>query len=495
MTQRQSFPSKANILVVDDTAENLTLLNQILSNQGYKVRVAPNGKLALKSVLSSPPDLILLDIRMPEMDGYEVCRHLKEDERTRDIPVIFISAMDAVIDKVNAFTVGGVDYVTKPFEPIEVLARIENQLRSRHFQLELQAQNAQLQFLLTTTQAINSAADVEEALEVILANVCQTLGWDYGEAWMPNAEATTLECRRYWYVNDVYLDKFQHQSETFCFAPDEGLLVRVWQTQKWEWIANISCDNHQVFHPAEIAAAREIKGALAIPIVLESEVLAVLVFLQKQEMKPDDRSLSLVKAVASQLGSMIQRKKAQAALVQANLELERLANLDGLTQLANRRRFDEYLFQEWQRGLREKQPLSLILLDVDYFKFYNDRYGHQSGDDCLRQIALAARLAAKRPADLVARYGGEEFAAILPNTEAQGALKVAQAMRDRVHQLQLPHPCSQVNNCVTVSLGVASAIPTEDDVPTTLITNADKALYEAKNQGRDRIVLKWIGNF
>ncbi|MBD3561840.1 response regulator, partial [Planktothrix sp. FACHB-1355] len=157
MTQGQSFPSKANILVVDDTAENLTLLNQILSNQGYKVRVAPNGKLALKSVLSSPPDLILLDIRMPDMDGYEVCRHLKEDWRTRDIPVIFISAMDAAIDKVNAFTVGGVDYVTKPFEAIEVLARIENQLRSRHFQLELQAQNAQLQFLLTTTQAINSA--------------------------------------------------------------------------------------------------------------------------------------------------------------------------------------------------------------------------------------------------------------------------------------------------------------------------------------------------
>lgn len=489
MNQGHSLISKANILVVDDTPANISLLTQILSKKGYKVRVAPNGKLALKSVESNPPDLILLDVKMPDMNGYEVCQQLKASDRTRNIPVIFISAMDAVIDKVKAFSRGGVDYITKPFEHIEVLARIENQLRLRQFQLQLQAKNAQLQLLLTTTQAISEAADVEEALEVILKNVCQTQGWELGEAWMPSFEATILEYRRGWYVSDVKLNEFRHQSEKFRFAPGEGLPGRVWSSGKLEWIGDVSQENHQVFHRTRIAAAAGLRGALAIPIAFGFEVLAVLVFFQKHEMAPDERSLELVNAVATQLGSMILRKKAEAALRQANMELERLAGLDGLTQVANRRRFDEYLSQEWKRSLREQQPISLILFDVDYFKRYNDYYGHQSGDDCLQQVAKAASGAAKRSVDLVARYGGEEFAVILPNTAIEGAVTVAQEIRDRLQQLKLPHAESKVSDCVTVSLGVSCTIPTQHGLSEHLIAAADKALYQAKNQGRDRVVI------
>ncbi|BAZ68596.1 hypothetical protein NIES4106_33610 [Fischerella sp. NIES-4106] len=181
-------------------------------------------------------------------------------------------------------------------------------------------------------------------------------------------------------------------------------------------------------------------------------------------------------------------KTAEIALRQANLELERLVTLDGLTQVANRRRFDEYLSQEWRRTARELQYLALILCDVDYFKSYNDHYGHQAGDACLKNIAAAMRNTLKRPADLVARYGGEEFAIILPYTAVQGAVAVAQAIQKAIKLLRLLHLQSQVSNFITLSFGVSSVIPTHNLKPETLIKTADEALYQAKKQGRDRIV-------
>jgi diguanylate cyclase (GGDEF)-like protein/PAS domain S-box-containing protein len=177
------------------------------------------------------------------------------------------------------------------------------------------------------------------------------------------------------------------------------------------------------------------------------------------------------------------------ALQQANQELERLATLDGLTQIANRRRFDRYLEQEWQRQAREQQPLSLILCDIDYFKRYNDRYGHQQGDYCLQQVVQRLHATIKRPADLLARYGGEEFAVILPQTNRWGATQVAEALRVAVQQLQLPHQDSPISDYVSISAGVATLLPTLNGNPQRLIMVADQALYQAKQQGRDRVCL------
>lgn len=183
------------------------------------------------------------------------------------------------------------------------------------------------------------------------------------------------------------------------------------------------------------------------------------------------------------------RKQAEVALKQLNQELERLATLDGLTQTANRHRLDDYLAQEWGRLAREQQPLSLILCDVDYFKRYNDHYGHQAGDDCLIKVARAMTQSVKRSADLIARYGGEEFAVVLPGTELAGAVQVAESIRCAIHQLEIPHAMSEVSSHLTVSLGVASLIPTHDTSPKSLIALADQALYAAKKQGRDRTVV------
>jgi diguanylate cyclase (GGDEF)-like protein len=182
-----------------------------------------------------------------------------------------------------------------------------------------------------------------------------------------------------------------------------------------------------------------------------------------------------------------QRQAAEAALQSVNQELQRLAYLDGLTQIANRRQFDDRLAIEWRTMKRNQSPLSLILCDVDYFKQFNDTYGHQTGDDCLRQIASAIANAACRSADLPARYGGEEFAILLPNTPLEGAVEVAKVIQTYIHYLEIPHRKSEVSLFVTLSFGVMSLIPSEEVSFNQLLIGADKALYQSKIEGRDRI--------
>jgi diguanylate cyclase (GGDEF)-like protein len=329
----QSSPSNAEILVVDDSPTNLRYFQKLLSELGYKVRLAGNPEIAFNWIQSHQPHLILLDILMPEMDGYTFCEQIKSNLETKDIPVIFISCLQEVFDKVRAFRVGGVDYIVKPFEPLEVLSRIENHLRLRSLQVELMEKNAEL----------------------------------------------------------------------------------------------------------------------------EQEIF--------------------------------QRQKAEAELREANLELKKLVNVDGLTGVANRRHFDLTLEKEWYRLKREELPLSLIICDLDYFKCYNDYHGHIKGDECLKQVAQTMQATVKRSADLVARYGGEEFAVILPNTHLQGALKVAENINLAVRDLKIPHGRSDVSEYVSLSLGVSSMIPqlNREISPELLKLTADEALYQAKQQGRDRI--------
>ncbi|MGI0481413.1 diguanylate cyclase domain-containing protein [Geminocystis sp. CENA526] len=176
-------------------------------------------------------------------------------------------------------------------------------------------------------------------------------------------------------------------------------------------------------------------------------------------------------------------------LQKLNQELSKLANLDGLTQIANRRRFDNYLAIEWQRHLREKQSLALILMDIDYFKLYNDYYQHQKGDECLITVAQNIDKIPKRSSDLVARYGGEEFVVVLPNTDAEGALIIAEEMRLAILNLQIPHVRSNVCPYVTLSLGISTMTPDFDLTPCQLINQCDRALYLSKQRGRNQVTI------
>lgn len=361
MTENPAESSKGNILIVDDTPVNLRLLSTMLKKSGYEVRGVLNGAMALMGAKAKPPDVILLDINMPEMNGYEVCQRLKQMEETRDIPIIFISALGDVLDKVKAFQVGGVDYIGKPFQFEEVLARLENQLTLRRLQKQTQEQNERLQqeikerrraeekirLLLTITQAINEAPDFDAALELALTKVCDVTGWQYGEAWIPTADKTALQCNPSWYCRSEKIspefqekiEEFRAYSEGLILLPDEELPGRVWVTQEPEWICDFSAQDNDALLRVELAKECGIKAGFAVPIFMpkggravldegatthakaESEaendkkdLLAVLVFFML-ESRPRDRQLvDLISAVAAQLGTAIQQKQTEAEL-------------------------------------------------------------------------------------------------------------------------------------------------------------------------------------
>lgn len=174
-------------------------------------------------------------------------------------------------------------------------------------------------------------------------------------------------------------------------------------------------------------------------------------------------------------------------LVELNMELQQLTSLDGLTGINNRRCFDQFLEKEWQRSIRQGTPISLIILDLDFFKNYNDYYGHQAGDECLKRVASALKSGLKRSSDLAARYGGEEFVAVLPDTDASGAAELAEELRRIIESLEIKHEKSPLSKFITVSIGVASMIPDQDTMPSQIITIADHALYNAKREGRNCI--------
>ncbi|MTI81859.1 MAG: diguanylate cyclase [Firmicutes bacterium] len=180
-------------------------------------------------------------------------------------------------------------------------------------------------------------------------------------------------------------------------------------------------------------------------------------------------------------------KSTTKELQSSNEKLQRLTEVDGLTGIANRRYFNLCLEREWKRAMRHGETTSLIMCDIDFFKAYNDTYGHLNGDECLKKIAEKLLESVKRPHDLVARYGGEEFAVILPNTDKNGAAFVAEELRANVKALNIEHKNSDVSKVVTISVGVATLVPELDSSPEILITTADKTLYQAKNEGRDRV--------
>lgn len=182
-------------------------------------------------------------------------------------------------------------------------------------------------------------------------------------------------------------------------------------------------------------------------------------------------------------------RASQMKLEQLNMELLQLANLDGLTSIANRRYFNERYTEEWARAARAKAPLSLIMVDVDHFKLFNDSYGHLEGDDCLKRVARTIEENTRRISDLAARYGGEEFIILLAETDVSGAMKVAETVRAAIEALAIPHDASPVSAWVTISLGVASALPQPGSNPNALIKRVDEALYQAKRQGRNQTVV------
>ncbi|MBF0623153.1 MAG: diguanylate cyclase [Magnetococcales bacterium] len=292
----------AKILIVDDEKVNIDILVGLLK-PNYRIVAAKDGEQALKRLEKSPlPDLILLDVMMPGMDGYTLCKKIKANSETSEIPIIFITGRTDEQDEAKGFAAGAVDYIAKPFSPLIALARVK----------------------------------------------------------------THIELKR--------------------------------------------------------------RGDI----------------------------------------------------------LERIATSDGLTGIANRRRFDSFLSHEWERSVRYCNSISLIMIDIDFFKLYNDHYGHAEGDSCLTSVAQTISMAMPRSVDLAARYGGEEFGCILPETDKEGALRVGERILIAVRALDIPHATSNVGDHVTISMGIATIKPTPKQVSLQLVEMADSALYHAKRSGRNQ---------
>jgi len=317
------------------------------------MRRAVSGQMALKAVTTKLPALILLDINIPGMNGYEVCTQLKTDKRTRDIPVIFISASDDVLAKVKAFASGGVDYITKPFQVQEVIARIENQLTLVRQQSSLRERTAQLeqeikerkradeevQLLLMLSQAISAAPDFDTALEIALQQVCSTTGWTYGEVWVPTTDESALECNPRWYYQRTEIDSttaakiehFREYSEVLTFYPGEEIPGQVWLTRQSMWVAKLN-KIEDILLRLELAAECGFKAGFGVPIIpigntqqqteehssyllnSQSPVLAVLVFFTREVRSEDKWLRDLVNVVATQLGTVLHQKKVQAQM-------------------------------------------------------------------------------------------------------------------------------------------------------------------------------------
>lgn len=454
-----------SILIVDDQPANLRVLSKMLEGRNYKVKKAPDGETAIIAAQSNPPDLILLDILMPNMDGYKVCEILKNDAKTKDIPVIFISALSDVFDKIKAFEAGGIDYITKPFQEEEVLARISSQLTIQIQRKLLEKERELLEkeqklLRIEIRQRQETEAILYQSRALISSILNASLDGIAALEAVRDSKTGKIEDFRCIVVNPVTATIFNSQPEDLTGK----LLFK-------RFINKIKPELFYAF--VEVVETGKI---------LEQDIQYNHKNVQKWF---HFIAVKLGDGFSVTVRDITVRKKLE-------LKLSKLATIDGLTGVYNRHCFDNTLSQEWQRCIRGNEFLSLILCDVDYFKPYNDIYGHQQGDKCLIKIAQTMDNVAKRSSDFLARYGGEEFAIILPNTPLEGAVNIAEKMRKEILDLKIPHQGSKIGKYVTLSLGVASVIPSSKSSIEMLIKLADNVLYLAKDNGRNQV--KFITN-
>jgi len=451
----------ARILVVDDTPLNVKLLSAKLAKDYYFVSTAENGFRALELAKSEVPDLILLDIMMPEMDGFEVCTKLKEDPATAHIPVVMVTALSDVKDRVRGLECGADDFLTKPIDDTALMARVRSLLRLKMIRDEWRLREA------TAAQFSLSPSQQDEPSE---EGGCVLLLED------DDHDATLL--------TNYLLEKGMKVERESSI---DALVQKAAGTGSDMVIVSLDLqDEDGLMLCAQLRASESTRNLPILLIANQGETDRIARGLDLGATDYLIRPVEMAELNA-RTRTQLRQKRHYDRLRQNYEQSLSLALVDPLTGAYNRRYLDMHLPMLFARCKATTRPLSILSLDLDHFKLVNDTYGHSAGDSVLKET-IARVLASLRPSDLVVRMGGEEFAVIMPDTEQKTALAVADRLRASLAEQAFPLPSAGISITVSASFGVASVNHESDATPATILDRADAALYRAKETGRNKVV-------
>jgi two-component system cell cycle response regulator len=451
----------ARILVVDDISANVKLLEARLTAEYFDVITAMGGPEALAICRAAQCDIVLLDVMMPEMDGFEVCRRLKADPATHHIPVVMVTALDQPADRVRGLEAGADDFLTKPVSEIALLARVRSLVRLK---------------LVTDELRMRAATSKEIGIRDPVADAIAETG-KHGRILLVDDRPSSYERLARTLASEHEVDVETDPQEALFHVADSKYDVLLVSLGLKDFDALRLCSQ-----------VRSLERTRSLPMLVMAEpeenarvIRGLEIGVNDYLLRPIDKNEMLAR-VRTQI-----RRKRYSERLRDNVQLSiEMAVTDSLTGLHNRRYMETHLGTLVEQAASRGKPLSVLVLDIDFFKSVNDSYGHDAGDDVLREFAVRVRKSI-RGIDLACRYGGEEFVIVMPETDMAVASMVAERLRRRIAGDPFPLSPDGAAIEVTISIGLA-ALAGAQDTALSILRRADQALYRAKRDGRNRVV-------
>ena len=450
----------ARVLIVDDIPTNVRLLEARLTAEYYDVITASSGREALDICAENDLDIVLLDVMMPEMNGFEVCAALKSDPKTHHLPVLMITALDQTSDRVRGLEAGADDFLTKPVDDVQLMARVKSLVRLKALTDELRAR-------AQTGQQIA----VEDALRAMDA-----ISSEDGRILLIDTDLRHAERIRGYLAANHRVDVLPNPQDAVLQVAGKDYELAIVSMAMGE------------FDPLRVCSQiRTLEHSRTLPIILVAEDTDRPRVMRGLDLGVNDFIMRPVERteLAARVRTQIRRHRDAVELRESVNHTLALAVTDELTGLYNRRYFERHLTLMLDKAREQDRDMAVMLIDMDFFKAVNDTHGHAVGDAVLREFALRLRRNI-RGVDLACRFGGEEFVVLMPDTDFQQAQGVAERVRAAVSERPFDVGGGR-SLTITISLGVAFN-EADTDVPETLIKHADIALYRAKREGRNRVV-------